>query len=279
MKRILGLVASQRKTANGEILLKEAAAAAGDEYELELIRLAEWRFEPCRGCFTCLLPDKSCPIDDDLYPLADKIKAADGIILASPCYALGPASVTKLIGDRIIALNQLLEDFWGKPCVIIATAGNHGWEGYTLSALITTARNMGLGVKDACMFIGALPGEAVLAEGVRGRVRLLGSRLFDEARPPEEGECPSCWADIWKFPQPGIAICSLCGQVADLIAGRDGVIWIFGPRSDRQTKEGLVRHNQELKGKVKEYFSRREELTVVRKAYKGEDNWLKPRTK
>ncbi|GAB6156438.1 hypothetical protein JCM17380_51900 [Desulfosporosinus burensis] len=276
MKRILGLVASQRKTANGEILLKEAAAEAGGEYELELIRLAEWRFELCRGCFTCLVPDKSCPIEDDLYPLVEKIKTADGIILAAPCYALGPAAVTKLIGDRIIALNQLLGDFWGKRCVIIATAGNQGWEGYTLSALIATARNMGLAVKDACMFIGALPGEAVLAEGVRERVRLLGSRLFNETRPPEDGECPTCWSDIWKFPQPGIAICSLCGQTADLIAGEDGVRWIFGPPSDRHSKEGLVHHTQELKGKVNDYLSRREELTVVRKAYKGEDNWIKP---
>lgn len=276
MKKILGLVASQRRTANGEILLKEAAAAAGNDCQLELIRLAEWKFEPCRGCFACLTPGKLCPIKDDLYPLVEKIKAADGIILAAPCYALGPAAVTKLIGDRIIALTHFLDDFWGKPCVIISTAGNQGWEGYTFSALIAVARNMGLAVKDAHMFMGALPGESILAEGVPERLRLLGSRLFGEARPSGKGECPTCWSDLWRFPQPGTALCPICGQTAEIVAGSDGVKWSVGPRSKRHTKEELEHHYTELKGKVKEFLSRREELAAVRNAYMGDDYWLKP---
>lgn len=189
---------------------------------------------------------------------------------------IGPAAVTKQIGDRIIALTQMLDDFWGKPCVIIATAGNHGWEGYTLSALINTARCIGLAVKDASMFMGALPGETLLAAGARERVRLLGSRLFGEARPAAEGEYPTCWSELWKFPKPGSALCTLCGQTANLVAGEGGVQWVFGPQSDRYKQEELNHHNQDLRSKVKEYLSRRNDLAVVRNAYKGEDNWLKP---
>lgn len=275
MKKILGLVVSQRQTANGEILLKEAARASGDECQLELIRLAEWRLEPCRGCFTCLIPGKSCPIGDDLYLLAEKIKEADGIILAAPCYALGPAAVTKLFGDRIIALTQLLDDFWGKPCVIIVTAGNHGWEGYTLAALVAITRNMGLALKDSCLFIGALPGESVLMEGALERVRLLGSRLFGEERLPVQGECPNCWSDIWKFPKPEFAVCALCGQTAKLVTGGEKVKWEYGAQSARYQEAELVGHNQELKVKVKEYLARSSELAVIRNAYKGDGIWLK----
>lgn len=124
MKKILGLVASQRKLANGEILIKEVAASAGRDCQLELLRLADLKLDLCRGCYTCLIPGKLCPLDDDLYYLVEKIKTADGIILSAPCYILGPAAVTKVLGDRIIALAQLIDDLWGKPCVVIATAGS-----------------------------------------------------------------------------------------------------------------------------------------------------------
>lgn len=276
MRKILGLVGSQRKTANGEIMLKEAASAAGEDCQLELIRLAEWRFKVCKGCFACLGRSGSCPLDDDLYPLIERIKAADGIILAAPCYALGPAAITKLIGDRILVLNQYLDDFWGKPCVIIGTAGTQGWEGYTLSALINQVRLMGFALKDACMFIGGLPGEALLPEKAKERARLLGSRLFGAARSSVKGECPNCWSDIWKFPQPDTALCPLCGQTAKLAVEGGVLRWSFGSQSERLGKEMIRHHSEELKGRVKEYLLRRNELEVVRKAYKGEDNWVKP---
>lgn len=50
MKNILGIIASQRKLANGELLLKEAAAATEEEYHLDLIRLPDLKLEACRGC-------------------------------------------------------------------------------------------------------------------------------------------------------------------------------------------------------------------------------------
>src|SRR5665648_480774 len=121
MKKILGLVASQRKLANGEILIKEA----------------------------------------------------DALILSAPCYALGPAAITKLFGDRIIALAQHIDELWGKPCVIIGTAGIKGWEGYTLSALIANSRFLGFDVKYDHMFLGALPGEALVNDNSIERISAL----------------------------------------------------------------------------------------------------------
>ena len=126
------------------------------------------------------------------------------------------------------------------------------------------------------MFFGGMPGEPLLEKSNLERVRMLGSRLFGESRQSAQGECPSCWSDIWKFPEPALAVCPLCGQKAELVVGDKGVQWIFGPESTRHKKEELKHHSEELQGKVKEYISRRNELEAIQNPYKGEGTWLKP---
>lgn len=276
MKKILGLVASQRKQGNGEILVKGVAEAVGEEHKLKLLRLADLDIRPCRACYTCLLPGKRCPIEDDLYFLAEQIQQADAIILSAPCYALGPAAITKLIGDRVIALAQFFEAFWGKPCVIIATAGIAGWEGYTLSALVNGAKMLGWDVKDAQMFIGALPGEVLEKDSTSSRVQDMGRALFGPQREPGSGQCPTCRSEIWKFPEPGRAVCPLCGQEAELEPGAEGVVWKFGPESKRFDREELRIHfHAWLRSKLDEYMQRRRELAEVRSPYKGGE-WISP---
>ncbi|WP_407309296.1 flavodoxin family protein [Desulfosporosinus sp. SB140] len=272
MKKILGIVASQRKLANGEILIKETAASIGEEVKLDLLKLPELNLRPCKACYACLVPDQPCPLIDDLYSVFERIKEADGIILSAPCYALGPAGITKLLGDRIIALAQHIDEIWGKPCVIIGTAGIKGWEGYTLSALIANARFLGLEVKDAHMFIGALPGEALLQSEVKERIQALGNSLFGEPRPLEAGQCPTCWSDLWKFPRPNHAVCPFCGQEAEIRSLDNGtnLHWEFGPKASRFNKSDLKEHFQVwLNDQVREFGKRRKELAVIRNRYKG----------
>lgn len=277
MKKILGLVSSQRKLANGEILVKAAAHAAGEDCRLDLVRLPDLKLETCRGCYTCLIPGKACPIKDDFYFLVDAIKEADGLIFSAPCYALGPAAITKLLVDRVIAMSQLSEDFWGKPCVIITTAGIEGWEGYTLSAMLNGARMLGFDVKDAHMFLGALPGETIEKPGALARVQELGNALFGEGRQVRQGECPTCWSEIWKFPEPGRAVCALCGQEALLLPEDEAVRWVFQEPAVRFQRKNLEEHFQAwLKGKVQEYLLRRKELAEIRSPFKGEEHWLLP---
>lgn len=276
MKKILGLVASQRKLGNGEILVKEVASATGEDYELDLIRLADLNLELCRGCYTCLIPGKQCPLDDDLYFLAEKMREADGIIISAPCYALGPAAVIKLIGDRVIALAQFIDDFWKKPAVVITTAGIEGWEGYTNTAVNTMVRFMGFDLKDSHMFVGALPGEGIIGEGYLTRAREMGKALFGMGRTANNGECPTCRSELWKFPKPDSAVCSICGQKATLVPDVDRIKWVYGEASKMFNKEHLKEHfHQWLPGKVQEYVSRRKELAVVRNPYKEKGTWIK----
>jgi multimeric flavodoxin WrbA len=276
IKTILGLVGSRRILANGEILLKEVAGSCGENYKLELIRLPELKIEPCRGCYTCLTPGKPCPIKDDLYFLCDRILMADGIILAVPCYFLGPAAIAKLWSDRSIALAQRLKDFWAKPIVIIGTAGIKGWEGYTLSALIAMANFMGLQIKDAKMFIGALPGEALENSEVQQKVKIMGKALFGDKSELESGQCPTCRSEIWKFPKPNFAVCPICTQEAILELQDGEVKWVFGPFGKRFELPDLEHHYGEfLPSKVREFFGRRKELALLRKPFETKDNWVK----
>lgn len=277
MKKILALVASQRKLANGEIIIKEVASSIGEDCELELVRMADLKLDLCRGCYVCLMPNKKCPINDDLYYLVEKIKSADGIIIAAPCYALGPAAVTKVLLDRIIALAQFIDDLWNKPCVVIGTTGIESWEGYTLSVLNSLARFMGFNLKDSHMFIGALPGEGISAEGALDRAREMGRALFGEGRKAKEGECPTCWSDIWKFKSLDTAVCPICGQTAALSLGKEGIQWVYGEAGTRLDKEHLKEHFQVwLREKVNEFISRRKELGEIRDKYKGNDIWATP---
>lgn len=277
IKTILGLVASRRNLANGEILLKEAAASCGEDYKLELIRLPDLKLEPCLGCYTCLGPSKRCPLNDDLYFLGDKIKATDGLILAAPCYILGPAAITKFWSDRTIALSQFLEEFWDKPMTIIATAGIKGWEGYSLSALVAMMKFLGFRIQDARMFIGALPGEVLENPLIKQQIKEMGQALFGPASKIEDGKCPTCRSEIWKFPQPGLAVCPLCTQEAVLEMQEGKVKWVYGPAGKRFELLDLEYHFREfLPSKVREYIARRKELARLRKPYETKENWLKP---
>jgi multimeric flavodoxin WrbA len=269
MKKILGIISSQRKMANGEMLIKEVLAGTGEECQLELVRLANLKLDICRACYRCLRPGEKCPLNDDLYSLLNKLKAADGIILAAPDYVLGPASVTKLFADRSIALCQHLDDLWGKPCVVIGTYGVEGWDGYTLTALNAMVQIIGLKLKDSSMFFGALPGEAVSEAKAIARAREMGKALFGAARSAQQGECPTCRSDIWKFPHPGEALCPICGQKANLVIGEDGITWAYTDGGQRLAQEYLKKHFQEwLPDKVQEFIIRRKELAAIRERYK-----------
>lgn len=269
MKRILALVSSPRKLANGEMLTREVAKASSEAFDLEIIKLTDLNLGLCRGCYSCLRPGQKCPIEDDFYHLLNKMKEADGIILSAPCYALGPNAVTKLLGDRVIASAQSIEELWGKPCVVIATAGIEGWEGYILTSLNTTVRFLGLELKDSHLFIGALPGEGVIREGALERAQEMGEALFGQARKTKKGECPTCWSELWKFNDTQNKFCAICGQEANLQMAEGGLEWIYKTKGNRFDKEELSRHfNDWLKGKVQEFISRRKEFNEIRNRYK-----------
>ncbi len=98
--RAIGIVGSPRKKGNTEFLTKHTLKSIAEEgLDTELIRLAGLDIRPCIACGVC--NDKEqCPIKDDLFPIYEKMKQAEAIILASPVYYSSVSALLKGLMER-----------------------------------------------------------------------------------------------------------------------------------------------------------------------------------
>ena len=90
MIKIVGLCGSPKHGATEYVL--EQALNAVKEYdptiETELITLAGKNISPCCDCGYCKREKAWCILKDDMQELFDKLMQADGILVASPVYAM-----------------------------------------------------------------------------------------------------------------------------------------------------------------------------------------------
>lgn len=89
MKKIIAINGSPRQGWNTDLCVREAAKGAADAgAEVEIIDLYKINPIGCRSCFACKT-DKNlgkCVYPDELAPVLEKIRNADGLILGSPIY-------------------------------------------------------------------------------------------------------------------------------------------------------------------------------------------------
>jgi multimeric flavodoxin WrbA len=92
--KVIAVSGSPRKNGNTERACEialESISAAG--IETEIVSLAGKNIQPCIACGACAKAKRCVPHKDDFEPLFEKVKEADGLILASPVYfgcATGP---------------------------------------------------------------------------------------------------------------------------------------------------------------------------------------------
>ena len=121
--KILGINGSHRAGKGTAGLLKIAldeAAALGAE--TELIELSECDIQFCTGCNRCMAKP-CCSIDDDMTTIMEKMKEADGIIVASPNYFSDVSARTKNFMDRTRCMHMVENALKGKVGGIITTTG------------------------------------------------------------------------------------------------------------------------------------------------------------
>jgi multimeric flavodoxin WrbA len=64
--KVLGLIGSYRKLGNTEVLVKEALMEVQRlRAEVDVLRLTDFRIEPCKGCMACVFKSEECKIQDD----------------------------------------------------------------------------------------------------------------------------------------------------------------------------------------------------------------------
>lgn len=106
MKHIVAINARLRITWNTATLVKAAAQGAKSEgAEVEVIHLYELeKYSGCISCFGCKLPDHigKCIHQDDLAPVLEKIRNADGLILGSPNYIGNVTAAFRALYERLI---------------------------------------------------------------------------------------------------------------------------------------------------------------------------------
>lgn len=105
-QKILVVIGSPRRNGNSASLAKEAAAGAREAgAKVETVFLQGMNIQPCTACDACRRKlKKDCILKDDMRALYPKLRAADGIVIASPIYWFTVSAQTKLFMDRWYAL-------------------------------------------------------------------------------------------------------------------------------------------------------------------------------
>jgi len=105
-RKIMVVIGSPRRKGNSAALAQRVADGAKDTgAQVETFFLHAMDIRPCTACDACRTKlKKDCIIKDDMKRLYPKLKAADGIVIASPIYWFTVSAQTKLFMDRWYAL-------------------------------------------------------------------------------------------------------------------------------------------------------------------------------
>ncbi len=92
--------------------------------EFEEIQLMKENIPMCNGCFKCIMEgEETCPHFDKVNPIIEKIRSCDGIIVASPVYAMNVPALLKNFFDHTAYLYHRPEFFTKKALIAVSTAG------------------------------------------------------------------------------------------------------------------------------------------------------------
>lgn len=106
MKKIVAINCSPRTAWNTAALVREAAKGAEQEGAeitvIDLYRLE--KFTGCVSCFGCKLQANlgQCVCRDGLFPVLEKIRSADGLILGTPNYLGDVSAGFRALYERLI---------------------------------------------------------------------------------------------------------------------------------------------------------------------------------
>jgi len=104
--RMLLFQGSARKNGNTDILCREAVkGAVAGGMAARLVRLADLRIEPCRGCFRC--QKGPCGTRDDMRAVIEDMAAADALVFATPVYFWNVSGLMKMFFDRLLPLLRM----------------------------------------------------------------------------------------------------------------------------------------------------------------------------
>ena len=100
MGNVIGIAGSARKSGNSTTLMQGVLrGAARDGHDTRIVYLNELVFKGCQGCAKCSTTGK-CILVDDLTPVLEELKLAEGWVLATPIYFDSVSGQLKTFFDR-----------------------------------------------------------------------------------------------------------------------------------------------------------------------------------
>jgi len=217
--KVLALNGSFRKNGNTEILLKQALLGAESEgAEVEILRLTDYKIEPCRGCGLCLFRENVCQVqDDDVSFIFSKVDRCDGMILGTPCYFLELTAVVKQLIDRCWILGHKIGKI-KKPATVIIPYATRGWIPYVSVQSNILLNLMGLTKINEITVCTQGISEVVLDQDAMDLAYGLGKEIAVAIREKdfiykgETGICPSCHDWLVRILKDNETVeCPTCG--------------------------------------------------------------------
>lgn len=151
MTKVLVISGTPRLHGNSNTLADQVIAGArAAGADVEKVRLADLRIDPCDACDACQSSREApCILGDDMIGLYPKVQQADVLVLASPIYFFSASAQLKAFVDRTYALGgggdwSALQ---GKRLALIFTHGDD-------NALFSGVANAYRMFQDACRFLG-----------------------------------------------------------------------------------------------------------------------------
>lgn len=148
---IVAVNGSHRKGKNTATLLREVLAEAKKHgASTELLELSDYSLKYCLSCNKCLRKNQCVITDDDMGTVAEKLLAADGIVLGSPVYWGNVSALMKNFMDRTRYLHMYSNMLAGKVGASVTNAGlRNGGQDLALKIMDGFLTSQGLFVVDA----------------------------------------------------------------------------------------------------------------------------------
>lgn len=108
--RVLGISGGHRKGGNTDGLVARALSVCESEgCDVEFITLSEKNIDYCTVCDACR-KSFTCTVEDDVFPILEKMRGADALIIGTPTYFASVSGKLKAFMDRTLPLrrNQMM---------------------------------------------------------------------------------------------------------------------------------------------------------------------------
>lgn len=156
--KVIAIIGSARKGNSFSMVQSAKNVILDAGVELEVVHLKDFSIGFCDGCLSCDETGR-CHLNDDMSSMVEKVKDADGLVLASPARWSLLSGQMKVFMDRLNPLASI-EALANKKAIIFAVGQTNEEEDNSISiaaeSMVSFCDNAGIEVIDKVLAYGCL---------------------------------------------------------------------------------------------------------------------------